>query len=60
MPTKNTLNHAHGIINGHWEPTQRGPKILTLAREGIAKLLRVRDSGDNQRATNAKQGPTQH
>ena len=39
MQTRNTHYAASGIANGHWEPTHRRSKLLTLAREGIAKLL---------------------
>jgi hypothetical protein len=37
-----TVSSAHGIVNGHWEPSRpEPPKVVVAIRSGVAKLMKT-------------------
>jgi hypothetical protein len=40
---------SHGIVNGHWEPTERHSRVLELVRLALAKLAQTRSAEAAQR-----------
>jgi hypothetical protein len=35
------MQRDHGIVNGHWEPTERHSRLLELVRSALAKLAKT-------------------
>jgi hypothetical protein len=34
------MQSTHGIVNGHWEPSERHSRLLELVRSALAKLTK--------------------
>jgi hypothetical protein len=52
---------SHGIVNGHWEPSPpEPPKVVTLVRTGVTKLLQKISHHSETAADGAHQQNERH